>query len=191
MKTLLVALSCFISVGIHPFGTNVFSQSITNTLGTNGVFTIKDASTNYLTLSQSNGQVNILKTLRLENTTGFGVGILFKGADRFLHNFGTNNSFLGINSGNFTMTGTYNTAVGNQTLAQNTTGDSNTVLGFQSLLFNATGTNNTALGLQVLYYNSSGSSNIALGNQALFINTAGNQNTALGIQSLTQNYRQF
>ncbi len=46
-----------------------YGQNITNTLGTSGLFTIKDASSNFLTLSQSTGQVNILKTLRLENTT--------------------------------------------------------------------------------------------------------------------------
>jgi hypothetical protein len=35
-----------------------FSQNITNTLGTNGTFTIKNSSTNYLTLSQSNGNIS-------------------------------------------------------------------------------------------------------------------------------------
>ena len=103
MKTLIIALSCFMSAG-------AFSQSITNTLGTSGQFTIKDGYNNYLIVSEPTGQVNILRTLRLENTTTTGLGIIFKGADRFLHNFsapGTNasNTFLGINSGNFSMTG--------------------------------------------------------------------------------------
>ena len=84
MKRLLIAISCLISM-------SVYSQSITNTLGSNGLFTIKDASNNYLTLNQMNGQVNILKTLRLENTTSSTIGVMFKGADRFLHNYGFGN----------------------------------------------------------------------------------------------------
>ncbi len=97
MKTLLIAISCFIS-------TSAFSQekstdappplptgNIINTLGTGGVFSIKDAASDYFTLSQSTGEVNILKSLRLENTTSSSIGIIFKGTDRFLHNYGTNN----------------------------------------------------------------------------------------------------
>ncbi|MBL0109005.1 MAG: hypothetical protein IPP52_17440 [Ignavibacteria bacterium] len=82
MKTLLISISFLIS-------TSVFSQNIVNTLGTSGIFSIKDASSNYLTLTQSNGQVNILRNLRLENTTGSSLGVLFKGTERFLHNYGS------------------------------------------------------------------------------------------------------
>ncbi len=140
MKTLLIVISILTTM-------SVFSQNITNTLGTNGLFTIKDASNNYLTLSQSTGQVNILKTLRLENTTNSGLGIIFKGAERFLHNYGTNNTFLGINSGNFTMTGVgANTAVGDKSLYSNTTGFYNTAVGMSSLFSNTSGIGNTALG---------------------------------------------
>ena len=96
MKTILLAICFFISA-------TVFSQSITNTLGTSGIFSIKDASTNFLTLTQSTGQVNILNSLRLENTTSSTLGVLLKGTDRFLHNFGAGNTFLGIDAGNFTL----------------------------------------------------------------------------------------
>ena len=131
MKRLLIAISCLISM-------SVYSQSITNTLGSNGLFTIKDASNNYLTLNQMNGQVNILKTLRLENTTSSTIGVMFKGADRFLHNYGFGNIFSGINSGNFTMggsgnQGSYNTGVGFQSMLSLTTGNSNSAFGNESL----------------------------------------------------------
>jgi hypothetical protein len=92
------------------FTASVYSQNITGTLGTNGLFTIKDATNNYFTLSQSTGQVNILRSLRLEVTgSSSTTGVTFKGVDRFLHNFTPTggdgyNTFLGINSGNFTMT---------------------------------------------------------------------------------------
>ena len=107
------------------FCLNSFAQSdIINTLGTSGVFSIKDASTNYLTLTQSTGEVNILKGLRLEVTGNSSTtGVIFKGADRFIHDFKPTgaygrNTFIGINSGNFTMSSTiseeasYNTGVG-------------------------------------------------------------------------------
>ena len=41
---------------------------------------------------------------------------------RFLHSFGTQNTFLGQNAGNFTLTGNDNTAVGNEALLANTIG---------------------------------------------------------------------
>ena len=131
MKTIILSLILVLTT------LNIFSQSITNTLGSSGIFTIKDASTNYLTLSQSTGQVNILKTLRLENTTSSTTGVIFKGVDRFLHNYGTNNTFIGINSGNFTMTGYQNTVMGYNSLNSNTTGYQNTALGYGTLSSNS------------------------------------------------------
>lgn len=189
------------------------AQNITNTLGTGGLFTIKDVSNNYLTLSQSTGQVNILGTLRLENTTSSSLGIIFKGTDRFLHNYqapGTNgsNTFIGINAGNFTMsgsgpqasyntgigfslysltTGYENTAMGFNSLGSNTTGYFNTALGVQSLYSNTDGFDNTAVGLNSLYNNSTGAQNTAIGLNSLFFNTSGNGNIAVGWSSLYHN----
>jgi len=183
MKTKLKSLSKLVLLFLM-FTTTGVSQSITNTLGTNGLFTIKDASTNYLTLSQSTGQVNIFKTLRLENTTSSTTGIIFKDAERFLHNFGVNNIFLGINSGNFTMTGINNTAVGRNSLKSNNTGTNNTAMGLQSLYSNTEGNQNTALGRNSLNGNTTGSENTAVGYSSLFTNTTGSENTAVGINSL-------
>ena len=143
------------------------AQSITNTLGTSGIFTIKDASNNYLTLNQSTGQVNILGTLRLENTTSSTTGVIFKGTDRFIHNYGSQNTFVGINSGNFSMTGYENTALGNYSLFSSTSGYRNTAFGTYSLSFNTGGYNNTALGSQSLYSNTTGANNTALGVSSL------------------------
>ena len=98
----------------------IYSQSINLTLGSGGVFTLKDASTNYFSLSQSTGQVNILNTLRLENTSNSNTGIIFKGTNRFIHNYGPLNTFFGLNSGNLTMTGDNNTGVGINSLQNNT-----------------------------------------------------------------------
>lgn len=191
MKSLIIAFSLFIT-------TSVFSQSITNTLGTSGQFTIKDGFNNYLIVSEPTGQVNILKTLRLENTTTTGLGIIFKGADRFLHNFswpGTNgsNTFLGINSGNFSMSGpganasSFNTAVGENSLYSLTSGNSNTCIGYNSLLLNSSGSGNTSMGSQTMFSNSTGNLNTAIGYQSLYANTTGNENIAAGVYSLRFN----
>ncbi|MBK6505546.1 MAG: tail fiber domain-containing protein [Ignavibacteria bacterium] len=180
-EKLLIVLSFIISA-------SVYSQSITNTLGTSGDFTIKDASNTYLTLTQTTGQVNILRSLRLENTTSSTLGVLYKGADRFMHNYGTNNTFLGINSGNFNMTGSLNLGIGNNSFYSNTTGSLNTALGHQSLYFNNTGYQNTAVGITSLYNNTNGFQNIAVGNFSLWNNNSGSKNTALGFESLNSNF---
>ena len=199
MKNLLIVI-CF------PVYCNfLLSQNITNTLGTNGVFTIKDALTNYFTLSQSTGEVNILRSLRLENTTNSTTGVIYKGSERFLHNYGygSANTFLGINSGNFTMTGALNTALGYNSLPGNTTGNQNTAVGYQSLFGNTTGSYNTAIGRQSLFagnsgnyntaigwlsmYNTTGNNNTALGSSTLFSNTTGTNNTSVGMESLLNN----
>jgi hypothetical protein len=85
-----------------------FSQNIINTLGSSGIFSIKDNSTTFLSMNQVTGYVELTRSLRLTNTLNSTDGIIYKGGSRFLHNysfFGTlgNNTFLGVNSGNFTM----------------------------------------------------------------------------------------
>jgi hypothetical protein len=163
-----------------------YTQNITNTLGTSGTFTIKDGSTNYLTLTQSSGQVNILKSLRLESTIDSTTGIIFKGTSRFLHNYGTG-TFLGINAGNFTMIGYDNTAVGPYSLYANTTGYDNTAVGPYSLYANTTGSDNTAVGPYSLYSNTTGYVNTAVGPYSLYANTTGSDNIAVGPLSLQAN----
>ena len=111
------------------FGAICFAQDITNTLPPGGKFIVKDAFNNYLTLEQSTGQLSLLRTLFLENTTSSNTGVIFKGADRFIHNYGANNTFMGLGSGNFAMTGNFNSAFGMQTLNANTSGANNTATG--------------------------------------------------------------
>lgn len=122
------------------------------------------------------------------NPSTLTAGSIYKGANRFIHNFGTSNTFVGVNSGNFTMTGFgRNVGVGTDTLTANTTGSWNVAVGFQSLLNNTTGQGNTALGFQALNSNITGFDNVAVGAAALFSNTAGSFNTAVGFNSLISN----
>lgn len=114
-------------------------------------------------------------------------GNILKGTVPFLHNFGDRNIFLGENAGNFTMTGSSNTATGVSALPANTTGNSNTAIGNFALFFNTTGNNNTASGMQALLNNTTGSGNTASGTGALALNTTGSDNTASGMDALASN----
>ena len=114
-------------------------------------------------------------------------GSIFKSGSPFLHDFGTNNTFVGSNAGNFTMTGTDNTACGYAALNSNTSGYSNTAYGSGALASNSTGISNTASGYWALHSNTTGGANTASGTGALYVNTTGSYNTASGLDALLSN----
>ena len=94
---------------------------------------------------------------------------------RFLHSFGTHNTFLGRNAGNFTLTGSNNTAVGNTVLLFNTFGSNNTAVGEDALVSNTEGGSNTAVGEDAGSLATTGDHNIYLG--ANVFGVAGEANT--------------
>lgn len=169
-----------------------FGQNITNTLGTNGLFTIKNSLTTYFTLSQANGYVTIPYSLNI-GAFEFGdttKGVIRKDGLRFIHNYrNATNLYAGINSGNFSFTasGNNNTGVGYTSLYSITTGTNNSAVGSQSLYSNINGNFNSAIGYQSMYSNTSGVYNSALGYQSLYLNTTGGNNTAFGVLSLYRN----
>ena len=142
--------------------------------------------------------------LTLPSTVNAATGVVNLGGNRFLHAFGSNNTFLGTNAGNFTTVGTGrltgigsyaltnntsgpdNTAVGSFALFSNTTGISNTATGSGALYFNTGGGNNTAMGAIALH-NNTGGNNTAAGTFAMVFNTTGNDNTAMGVSALVNN----
>ena len=124
--------------------------------------------------------------LQLPATTPLTGQFLVNGT-RFLHSFGTNNTFLGRNAGNFTLTGNDNTAVGEDALVFNTIGSDNTAVGRSALRANTEGEFNTAVGDDALRANTEGRFNTAVGEDALRANTEGSENTAVGEDALLQN----
>jgi hypothetical protein len=97
------------------------------------------------------------------------------------------NVFLGY-AGNFTTTGTGNTASGWQALLSDTLGTWNTANGDEALKFNTAGNSNTAVGTSALQDNTTGTSNTAVGFGAL-VYTNGSFNTGLGYDAgEDQNY---
>ncbi len=133
------------------------------------------------------GSPSISGNLTLVNPSTASAGNIMKGANRFIHNFGVQNTFIGENAGNFTMTGVSNTASGAFALLSNTSGASNTASGFQALVRNTIGTYSTASGDSALYSNTTGSANTASGALALVGNTTGSNNIASGVSALYSN----
>ncbi len=145
-----------------------------------------------------NGSIN------LPNTTSATVGVLSVGGVPFLHNYGTQNTYVGQSAGNMlsldsgrnTAVGANalsalaatgrNTAVGANALSANTFGGLNTAVGNNALNANIQGDNNAAFGDSALAANTS-DSNSAFGQAALAANTSGLANTAVGQGALGNN----
>lgn len=164
------------------------------------------------------GSPSLSGSITLPLVSSSSVGNVFKGANPFIHNYGTDNTFLGVTAGNFTMTGGSNTASGVTALQNNSSGSNNTATGFGALGQNTTAGRNTALGTSALAtqsfsngntpWNSENTAvgyralfanqpvsdlygiwNTAIGSQALAANTQGYANTASGFQALYSNTR--
>lgn len=119
-------------------------------------------------------------------TTSATAGQLKINSNRFVHSYGTSNTFVGQVAANFTLnTGVAieNVGVGTSVLAGLTTGSANTAVGFQSSNAITTGVNNVAVGWDSLLTLQTGINNTAIGYSALRVATNDN-NIAVGIQTL-------
>lgn len=140
--------------------------------------------------------------LLLQQSSSSATGNVLKNGVPFIHNYGTNNLFFGLNSGNFVLigtnntglgantltsntTGTLNLAIGENALNKNTTGFNNTGIGYGSLALNTTGFFNTGIGINTLTSTTTGDSNLAIGSRALELNTTGSRNHAIGSAALS------
>jgi hypothetical protein len=130
------------------------------------------------------GNLTLTGSLDLAPSTA-GQGNVLKSGQRFLHDTGTNNTFLGVQAGNFTLVGSDNTAVGVSALAGSIVTTFSTAVGTGALLSSLVGTN-TAVGAAALASNTTGSGNTALGRSALGINLF-SLNTGIGDSALSSN----
>ena len=175
------------------------AQSINGKLGTGGQFIIRDTSSTFMTLNQSNGNITFFRSVDFtDSVSNSSAGVFTKNGRRFFHNYqntGTNgfNTFAGLGSGNFTMSGgsgiisSYLTAVGYNSLQSVTTGYYNSAFGSFSLTANTTGNSNSGFGTFSLSSNISGSENTAFGSVSLMSSISGSQNSGFGSQSLRNN----
>jgi len=128
-----------------------------------------------------NQQLEITGNFRLPVTTAT-TGIIYSGANRFIHNYGTDNVFLGVNAGNLTLSGAnQNTGIGVSALQGLTSGDYNTASGYGALNDTTTGSNNSAFGWAALYNNVTGDNNTAFGASALQNLYNSNANSGFGV----------
>jgi len=84
-------------------------------------------------------------------------------------------------------TGSYNTAVGADSLYALTSGVGNAAFGYNSMGSHTTGNYNAAFGYDCLSRNTTAADNAAFGAEALRLNTTGTGNTAIGRYALTNN----
>jgi hypothetical protein len=133
-----------------------------------------------------NANLSVNGSLFLPSTTGPNIGVISIGGLPVLYTVGRN-IFVGPSAGNFTTTGSNNTATGDEVLGSDTTGSGNTAMGSHALYSNTTGGGNTATGDFALYSNIEGALNTATGEGTLYFNLKGIANTATGDFALFSN----
>lgn len=103
--------------------------------------------------------------IRTYNTSfGYNSLVVIPGASSNTYN----TVFGGSSMSSLSLTGSYNTAIGGQTLFFNTSGSNNNTLGYRALLNNLTGSNNIAIGNDAMISNTLGFDNVAIGQGAMY-----------------------
>ena len=130
------------------------------------------------------------------NNTGLGAFALFSNLGGPNQGEGSFNNAVGDNSLFFNVDGASNNALGESALLSNIHGGSNTAIGDLALANNdstgnGTGSLNTAVGAGALFSNTDGNSNNAIGFDALGSNTVGLFNNAMGFGALNNNTSGF
>src|SRR5262252_7656804 len=119
--------------------------------------------------------INLNTSISQPNTNASGTeGLYSLGNHRFLHNFGTRNTFLGQDSGNQTLVNADdNTGIGFAVLQSLVSGDENVSLGSGSLLDLQTGSDNVAIGFGAgSNYTGAESGNLLLDNAGVLAENA-------------------
>ncbi len=183
-------------------GSSVPTWVATSSLGISGggssPWTTLGSDIYYDTGAVAIGQTTIGATYKLEvagkasttqlyipNTSSATVGGIYFNATRFIHNYGNRNQFMGVTSGNLTLTGSDNTGIGEGSLVSLTSGLYNAGVGNNSLHNISSGQRNSAVGYNALYSGSgTGYDNAAFGHGSLFQGTASTYNTGIGSYSL-------
>lgn len=138
--------------------------------------------------------VHLNEVIRWPDTNGAGTsGVIYlggaggAGGTRFMHNFGTNNTFLGSAAGNFTTTSSNNVGIGRGALDVVTSGNSNVAVGVDALGSSTTGTQNIAIGVSALGSLTVSDGNTAIGWRALASENSGStdfgNNVAVGLSA--------
>jgi hypothetical protein len=183
--------------GVVNTGTQSFAGSKTfDTLTTTGGFPSTSTTTGDLIVAGGagiGGAVNVAATvsatgLALPDTNAAGsAGVIMFGGQRFVSDYGTNNTFIGANSGNTTLvvgSAFANTAVGRFALGALTSGSGNVGVGFAAGINLMNGSTNVGVGDGALLSAIGAGGNVAIGANALSTTSADTRNIAIGVSAL-------
>jgi len=179
-----------IGSSISSSGTNTASLVLTDVTNFDWILSASDTNVQAAleTIDDWGKAVNT-NSVALPTTTST-VGQVTINSNRFMHAYGTNNTFIGEGSGNFTTTGTGNNAcIGSGSLTSLTSGTDNLGIGSITLGNCTSSTFNVAVGGSSCANISTGAGgNIGIGYTACNAVTTGTNNTAIGMQSLVGGY---
>ena len=168
----------------------------------NGKVTIGSTEATQQFHTTGNIRIALSKHITADADGNTAYGVIYKGTYTFLHNFNYGlgssvttdggNTFLGLNSGNFTMGSTAtnpiyasrNTIVGAESFKIATNAYDNTGVGHGVFAAIANGTSNVAIGNEALSSLTTGYNNVAIGNNALLSAITNRENVAIGIDAL-------
>ncbi|RDB04392.1 hypothetical protein [Runella aurantiaca] len=111
--------------------------------------------------------------------TSFAQNQLKLGANRFIHNTGDGNTFMGLQAGSNVTTGNSNTSLGYYSGNAITVGAANTYLGYLAGSYNGLGSSNVFVGFAAGWRNTA-NSNVIVGRSAGAFSTTGTQNVFVG-----------
>lgn len=132
-------------------------------------------------LTLTTGDLDITAgSINLPTTTAT-AGIININSTPFIQATGFANTFVGFNSGNFTLSGSSNSALGNETLNDVTSGTNNVAIGNLAADNLTTASNVVALGAGSLGALQTGNYNTALGSLALDSVVSGTNNIGIGL----------
>ncbi len=120
------------------------------------------------------------EAINLFPSNSLGVGTIQQTGIRLLHTHGTNNTFLGQDAGNFTMTGTNDTGIGINALKLATTASNCVAVGSGALGVLTTGSGTVAVGNNAGAALTTGQTSVYIGNHAGAQATTPNNNVFIG-----------
>ena len=176
-------LSIVGSHGLNTSGaTNVVTVAVNNTLTLGDLSVIAAGSS---ALTATTGDITITAgNLNIPSTTSADVGVLNQGGNRLLFCYPDfRNTFVGVASGNFSVSGIQNVAVGNNALQDLTSGSSLTCVGFGAGQHLTSAGQVTAVGAGALANSLTGDLCCAYGFQSQNITTSSGNNS-FGFNSL-------
>ncbi len=154
------------------FTSPVFTSPSFSTITNTGILTLPTSTDTLVGRNTTDTLTNktltnptISGVINLPTTTS-SAGIINTNAARTFHTYGTQNTFTGKNSGNFTLAGTQNTGNGENSLTVLNGGGTNTANGYGALAALISGNANSGFGKGVFSGLTGGSNNIGLGNDA-------------------------